>query len=54
LAEVWQAVWRAAEETVTLMPALREIQERVIDTFDRVVVAAADAWLAAQLERRAE
>ena len=54
LAEVWQAVWRAAEEAVTLMPALREIQERVIDTFDAVVVAAADAWLAAHQARNAE
>lgn len=52
LAEVWQAVWRAAEEAVTLIPALREVQERVIDTLDAVVVAAADAWLAAQPTRR--
>lgn len=52
LAEVWQAAWRAAEEAVTLMPALREVQERVIDTLDAVVVAAAEAWLAAQTARR--
>ena len=48
LAEVWQSIWRAAEVAVTLMPALRDVQERVIDTHDAVVVAAAEAWLAAR------
>ena len=45
--EVWAAVYRIVDEDPSLAAAPRELQERLNPTLDAVLIAAAEAWLAA-------
>ncbi|GIW04390.1 MAG: hypothetical protein KatS3mg059_1010 [Thermomicrobiales bacterium] len=47
--EVWSALWRVIEDDVHLLNALRALQERLSHTFDSLMIAAAESWVATRL-----
>lgn len=47
--EVWAALWRVIEGDAQLFDTFRALQERLSHTFDSLMIAAAESWVATRL-----
>jgi hypothetical protein len=51
--EVWSALWRVVETSDKSFSSVRDLDDRLRETFDVIEIAAAEAWAAAKLEGQA-
>lgn len=51
--ETWSALWRAVDSEAEALPLVRGLEARFNETFDALIVAAAEAWVAGQKGHRA-
>jgi len=48
--EVWSALWRAVEQHDESLELVRELEPRFNETFDMLIIAAAESWVDAKVK----